>query len=99
MALSFGTSTVIDAAKSIVSRVKIKKSGTPKLMDKVDTSISETVKAERGSTKKGVSKTKNEIPEIKHPDSINVKDVTDYWDKYLGSGPTDIDPRTGKKGP
>ena len=99
VALSFGTSTFIDAAKSIVSHVKIKKSGTPKLMDKVDTSISETGKAERGSTKKGVSKTKNEIPEIEYPDSINVKDVTDYWDKYLGSGQTDIDPRTGKKDP
>ena len=99
VALSFGTSTVIDAAKSIVSHVKIKKSGTPKLMDKVDTSISETGKAERGSTKKGVSKTKNEIPEIAPPDSINVKDVTDYWDKYLGSGQTDINPRTGQKDP
>ena len=95
-ALSFVTTKAKD---KVETKIKSKRSADHKNTDTIDATGSEIGKVESGSTKKSVSKTKNEIPEIEHPDSINVKDVTDHWDKYLGSGQTDIDPRTGQKDP
>ncbi len=34
-------------------------------------------------------------PEVKASNQVNVKDVTNYWDNYLGSNQTNINPRTG----
>ena len=34
-------------------------------------------------------------PEIKSPNQVKMRDVTNYWDDYLGSNQTNIHPRTG----
>ena len=34
-------------------------------------------------------------PEIKAPNQVKTSDVTNYWDDYLGSNQTNINPRTG----
>ena len=34
-------------------------------------------------------------PEVKAPNQVKASDVTNYWDNYLGSNQTNINPRTG----
>lgn len=96
VALSLGTNKVKD---KVEPKIKSKIAANHKNMDTVDVTSAEIGKVESGSVKNSVSNNKNAVPEIGYPDSINVKDVTDHWDKYLGSGQTDIDPRTGQKDP